>query len=216
MKLIGIDLDGTIEDSRDDMVAVARRVRAALQLPARADAQLRPHVTAGMDQLYRACFDDYLERDQERRYAQVREAYEADYLANVAVQTRLYDGMAGALQALAQLGALVCVTNKPARISRHLLDTLGVGALFSGVVGGDSGPHIKPHPSMLELAADSCGFERARGQVFMIGDSNADIQLGRAYGARSVWCSWGYATSISESADLHAAAPGELPSLVAG
>src|SRR5262249_36832536 len=128
MNLIGIDLDGTLEDSRADMVAAARRVRAGLGLPLRADAALRPHLDAGMDQLYRACFDDYLNAcgDALAGIAQVRIAYEADYFANVAVETRLYAGIAEALSALARLGALCCVTNKPEHISRELLRALGV------------------------------------------------------------------------------------------
>src|ERR1051325_5827025 len=118
MKLIGLDLDGTLEDSRDDMVAAAARVRAQLDLPAREDAALRPWVNAGMDRLYRACFDDFLNDDTAgARYAAVREAYESDYLANVAVSTRLYAGIADALAALARVGSLACITNKPERIS---------------------------------------------------------------------------------------------------
>jgi phosphoglycolate phosphatase-like HAD superfamily hydrolase len=49
----------------------------------------------------------------------------------------------------------------------------------------------------------------------MIGDTNADIQLGRAFGARCVWCVWGYADSISESPDFRAEQPSELARIVA-
>ena len=219
MKLIGIDLDGTLEDSRDDMVAAARRVRAALGLQTRADERLRPFVNAGMDQLYRACFDDYLESNvasSAGRIEHVRTAYEADYLANVAVNTRLYDGVAPALAALAELGALCCITNKPERISRRLLDALGVGALFRTVVGGDSCPEIKPSPVMLRAAAERCGFEPGApdARSFMIGDTAADIQLARAFGATAVWCAWGYLATAPAPADFEARAPADLVRIV--
>src|SRR5262249_2953719 len=98
-RLIGIDLDGTLEDSRADMVAAARKVRAALGLPPRIDAELVPFVNGGMDRLYRSCFDDYLAQgDGERRYLTVRDAYNAEYLAHVADETRLYAGIADALE----------------------------------------------------------------------------------------------------------------------
>jgi phosphoglycolate phosphatase len=216
MKLIGIDLDGTLEDSRADMVASSRRVRAALDLPPRADAQLRPHVNAGMDQLYRACFDDFLAGgDAVARMRQLRDAYEADYLAHVAVETRLYDGIAAALAALAELGSLACITNKPERISRALLDALGVGGLFGAVIGGDSCAQAKPSPLMLEAAAQHCGFERTRGTAFMIGDTNADLELARAFGATSIWCAWGYVDAPSVTPDHRAQRPQELPRIVA-
>jgi phosphoglycolate phosphatase-like HAD superfamily hydrolase len=214
--LIGIDLDGTIEDSRNDMAAVASRVRASFGLPERAHSELCQHVNAGMDQLYRACFDDYLAGDVGgARYADVRERYEADYLANVAVETRLYPGMSDALPALARFGALVCVTNKPERISRRLLDVLGVGSCFRSVVGGDSCAEIKPHPLLLETAAMRCGFKAQHRPALMIGDTAGDVQLGRAYGARTLWCAWGYVAQTSEKADMNAYDPSELPELVA-
>jgi phosphoglycolate phosphatase len=211
--LIAIDLDGTIEDSRDDMVAAARRVRAAFGLPPRPDSALRPHVNAGMDQLYRACFDDYLAQDPSS-YARVRSAYEADYLANVAVETRLYPGMAGALAGLAQQGRLACVTNKPEHISRHLLDQLGVGELFHTVVGGDSCAHAKPHPIMLRTAAERCDLPLDGKGSVMIGDTLGDVQLGRAFGARTIWCAWGYVETLSETADATADSPSDLLKLL--
>jgi phosphoglycolate phosphatase len=214
-KLFGIDLDGTLEDSRTDMVAAARRVRAALELPIRSDAALRPFVNAGMDQLYRACFDDYLAQTDADAYQRVRRAYEADYLAHVVDDTRLYPGIADALAALSQLGTLACITNKPEHISRRLLEALGVSQFFAAVVGGDSCSHAKPHPVMLQTAAERCGFDRQHGQTFMIGDTNADMQLGRAFGARCVWCAWGYVDVISEPADFHAEEPSDLPRILA-
>jgi phosphoglycolate phosphatase len=216
MRLIGIDLDGTLEDSRDDMVACARRVRALLDLPPRDDAQLRPFVNAGMERLYRACFDDFLTRgDGATSLERIREAYEADYLEHVAVQTKLYDGIADALPALAELGWLCCITNKPERISRRLLEVLGVSASFSAVIGGDTCPRAKPDPIMLQAAAERCGYDPQRGRAFMIGDTDADIELARAFGAVSVWCAWGYLDAPSARPDREARFPSELVGLVA-
>ena len=215
MTLIALDLDGTLEDSRADMVTAVERVRRALGLPARPAAELRPWVNAGMDALYRACFDDFLAAgDAERRYAQVREAYEADYLAHVAVETRLYPGIAAALGELAGLGRLACVTNKPERISRRLLEALGVAGRFSSVVGGDSCAQAKPSPLMLEAAARGAGFAGAPAKRFMIGDTAADIRMGKAYGATTIWCAWGYADAPGEAPDFEANAPEMLPRIV--
>jgi phosphoglycolate phosphatase len=211
--LIAIDLDGTIEDSRDDMVSAARRVRAALALPPRPDSALRPHVNGGMDHLYRSCFDDYLAEDPER-YARVRSAYEADYLANVAIETRMYSGVGAALAELSQLGTLACITNKPEQISRQLLDELGVYQLFKTVVGGDSCEHCKPHPIMLTTAAERCGLGAGKHRAIMIGDTQADVQLGRAYGAKTVWCAWGYVDALEDPADAEAHTPADLVRIV--
>ena len=215
MKLIGLDLDGTLEDSRDDMVAAARRVRAGFGLPVRPDEKLRPFVNAGMEQLYRACFDDFVTGAEEAaRLCAVQQAYEADYYAHVADHTRLYDGIDAALRELATLGTLACITNKPERISRRLLEVLGVGALFATVIGGDTCAESKPSPLMLQTAAAHTGFDPARGQAFMIGDTTADLKLGRAYGAATIWCAWGYLNTPGEAPDRQVRVPGELPDAV--
>ncbi len=211
--MIGLDLDGTIEDSRGDMVAVVHRVRAALGLGLRSDEVIRPLVNRGMDELYRTCFDDYV-RDSGARLADVRRRYEADYLVNVACETRLYPGIASVLERLAELGPLVVVTNKPERISRRLLETLGVGGFFSAVIGGDTCPKSKPDPMVLEEAARRCGFSAANGRAVMIGDSAADVRVGRAFGAVTIWCAWGYTDVSGELPDFVARTPDELPDLV--
>jgi len=215
MTLIALDLDGTLEDSRADMVAAVERVRAALGLPVRSASELRPFVNAGMDTLYRACFDDFLANGH-ARYEQVRAAYEADYLAHVADQTRLYEGIAEALASLAAHGRLACVTNKPERISRALLAALGVGARFAAVIGGDTCPHAKPNPIMLAAAVRAAGFEVEPDRAFMIGDTTADVHMGKAYGATTIWCAWGYADAPGEAPDFEARTPADLVELVTG
>jgi phosphoglycolate phosphatase len=212
--LIALDLDGTLEDSRLDMVAVARRVRTQLKLPARTDNALLPWVNKGMDQLYHACFDDYIRLDG-ARLTEVRQRYETDYFDHVAVDTRLYPGIGPAVEHLSTLGALACVTNKPERISWRLLEVLGVSKYFTTVIGGDTCPKSKPDPMMLEAAARRCGFEKKPPRTIMIGDTSADLAMGRAFGASTIWCAWGYADQPGdERPDLIARRPDQLPELV--
>ncbi len=215
--LIALDLDGTLEDSRTDMVAAAHRVRTELGLAPREGAALLPFVNAGMDRLYRGCFDDYLAADPAaaaERYGIVKEAYESDYLAHVAVDTRLYDGIAATLDQLAAIGLLACVTNKPERISRALLHALGVGELFASVIGGDTCADCKPNPIMLATAVERSGFEPTQGRVFMIGDTAGDIQMGRAFGATTVWCAWGDSETPGDKPDFEVKRPEELLGIV--
>lgn len=214
MNLICLDLDGTLEDSRADMTAAARRVRAQLGLPVRSDGALRPWVNKGMDQLYRACFDDYIAGD-EARLGNVRLRYETDYFEHVAIETRLYPGIAPAVEQLAALGSLACVTNKPERISWRLLEVLGVSKLFNTVIGGDTCPKTKPDPMVMGAAARRCGFDRSGGRAVMIGDTPADIAMGRAFGAATIWCAWGYVDRLEgERSDLTADRPEQLPERV--
>jgi len=215
LNLLALDLDGTLEDSRADMVAAAHRVREELGLAARDDAAVRPWVNKGMPTLYERCFDDHLLGGD--RLEDLRVRYEADYLAHIADQTRLYDGIETCLERLASMGTLVLVTNKPEHLSRALLAALGVDRHFAAVVGGDTCAMGKPDPIMLRTAEQHAGFDPAAGRLVMVGDSAGDIRMARAHGARVVWCAWGYADAPGPLApDGVAEGPGMLPAVVAG
>ncbi len=210
--LIALDLDGTLEDSRDDMVAAVLRIRAAFGLPERAGAEFRDHVNRGMPHLYEVCFAELLATPE--AHARARAAYVADYSANIADKTRLYPGMAEALAELATIGPLAIVTNKPEGLSELLLTALGVRNHFAAVIGGDTCAEPKPSPLPLRTAAARAGVD-ASGRVFMIGDSPGDIRCGRAAEATVIWCAWGYKSEPGPIAPDHVARdPRELSKLV--
>ena len=226
-RLIALDLDGTIEDSRADMVAAVQRVRRRRGLPARPDSGFVAHVNRGMAHLYAQCFADALasgspaqneaqsKAQAEAALAGIAADYQADYLAHIADSTRLYPGMASALDALRNLGSLAVVTNKPEALSRALLEALGVLDRFAAVVGGDTCAESKPSPVPLRHAATQCQIDPGRDLVFMIGDSPGDVRTGRALGAAVIWCAWGYYDSFGDrSPDRVARDPGELSELI--
>jgi phosphoglycolate phosphatase len=215
--LITMDLDGTLEDSRADMVASVQRLRTRLGLSERADGEFWGKVIRGMPHLYRTCFAEHLGREpSDEALAGIRDAYAADYGTHICAQTKLYDGIAEALPRLAELAPLALVTNKPEALSELLLKALGVREHFSAIIGGDTCHSGKPDPVTLETAAERCGFVGAPGRVFHVGDSGGDIRCAKAFGATSIWCAWGYldAAPDAPAPDLQVALPGELVALI--
>lgn len=211
VKLIALDLDGTLEDSRADMIAAIRRVRAELGLTDRRSAQLEPHVSRGMPHLYAVCFDDHLAAGGDPDA--LRTAYERDYSERIKESTRLYDGIDAALKQLAAVAPLAVVTNKPEALSELLLTALGVRQHFAVVVGGDTCEAPKPAATPLLFAMAAVGANP--DTTIMIGDSAGDIACARAAGARVIWCAFGYKDAPGPtSPDAVAHTPLELVSLV--
>lgn len=215
MTVICFDLDGTLEDSRDDMVAAVQRVRGALKLPPRVDEDFLPHVNRGMQHLYRTCFAEAFEGEADgdaATLAHLTEAYAESYAADIANTTTLYDGIAQVLSELAEVAPLALVTNKPEALSQKLLAALGIADRFVAIIGGDSLPVCKPDPGMLDAAMARAGGAPA----VMIGDSAGDIRLAKAHGTPIIWCAWGYADGPGPIApDAVAEHPSDLPRLVA-
>jgi phosphoglycolate phosphatase len=211
MNFFFFDLDGTLEDSRKDMVAAAQFVRAALNLPFRNFDELVPHVNRGMRELYLNCFDDFISCDvasdsTEEKLKEVQKLYEDRYGECIAVETRLYDGIRVALQDARVLGRLAVITNKPEYLSKRLLEQLDVLPLVDLVVGGDTCTEAKPSPVPLQYALEKLGGVLPQDKVFMIGDSQGDSLAGSLCGAETVWCAWGYQTTAPNApAPLHVA-----------
>ena len=214
MILYFIDLDGTIEDSKQDMSLCVNLTRKKLSLPELELYFIEKHVNKGMDELYRNCFFDYLEKNP-TKYSFVKNEYEDCYFKNVCIHTKCYEGIPEAIIALSQKGKVVVVTNKPEKISRELLKKLRLTNYITDVMGGDSCAECKPSPLPLKIAAEKLNFNRVTDKVFMIGDSLGDIKTALAFDARSVWCSWGYLKELETlKADITVNSPLELINLV--
>jgi phosphoglycolate phosphatase len=190
--LVCFDLDGTLEDSRVDMVSAIQSLREELGLATRGFEDLVPWVSKGMPALYANAFDDVSDVDIQ---ATLPERYAEAYVSRIADETRLYDGIADLLMTLSNVDGihLAVVTNKPVALSRLLLERLGVLHHFDTVIGGDTFDFAKPNPGMLHGAVEQSG---STGACVMIGDSAGDVNMAKAFGAHSIWCAWGYYTDL--------------------
>ena len=116
----------------------------------------------------------------------------AVYAGRAALLTRPYTGVPETLAALTAAGfALGVCTNKPERLSREILQRLGLDGHFRAVIGGDSLNGIrKPDPRHLLAAVDALGGTPAA--TVMVGDSGNDVAAARALGVPVIVRAGGY------------------------
>ncbi|MFL5129421.1 MAG: HAD family hydrolase, partial [Microvirga sp.] len=113
------------------------------------------------------------------------------YEENICVETRLYPGVASALDRLEQAGFILAVcTNKVEEHSVKLLHELGVGHRFAANCGRDTFPYFKPDPRHLTLTIERAGGSPAR--AVMIGDSRTDIVTAQNAGIPVIAVPFGY------------------------
>ncbi len=82
------------------------------------------------------------------------------------------------------------VTNKPLSPAISILREFTLMPVLSVVVGGDSTPHMKPHPEPFLHAADQ--LEITPERVIVVGDSFNDVEGARRAGMRTIAVSYGY------------------------
>ena len=209
-RVLVFDLDGTLIDSLAD---IARHLDAALAdhglAPAPRD-RVAEWVGYGSAQLVQRAVGD------PEHAPAVLASYRAHYRARPVIETRLYDGIADMLDAVAPGRALAILTNKPHDLAVEICDALLARWHFARIAGERAGHPKKPDPAAICAIVEPLG--RAPGEAVMIGDSEVDVATGRAAGARSVAVGWGLrGLDVLRAAgpDHVATSPAELAALFA-
>ncbi len=185
------DFDGTLADTAADLTHALNKVRAEKGMEALPLEQMRPHASAGARGLLGAGMGILPEHPE---YTTLRERFLEHYAASICVDTRLFPGMAELLAAIEERGLRWgIVTNKSERLTRPLVQALGLSRTAC-IVGGDTTPHLKPHPASLLHAARLLSLEPA--QCIYAGDDLRDIQAANAAGMRAVAVRWGYGAGM--------------------
>jgi phosphoglycolate phosphatase len=211
------DLDGTLVDSRDDMANAVNAVRENLGLELRDINHIKTYVNKGMHEIYINCFDDYLSHNENYNllYEKVKKNYEKNYLENIYIYSKCYDGIENVMKQLSKNDKVFVITNKPEIHSRELLKKLGLYSFITDVMGGDSCAEMKPSSLPLKIVSERHGFCSSSDKAYMIGDSAGDIKSGKGFGAVTVWCSWGYhSIPDSDSPQFTVNLPHELFTIV--
>ena len=180
------DLDGTLIDSKLDL---ALAVNAALSEMGRgplAHDTIFSYVGQGAPALIaRALGGAASEEDCALGLEFFIKYYSAHKLDN----TVLYPGVRETLDALKGMPMAV-YTNKPVRVSRSIIQELGVAGHFRHVYGGNSFERKKPDPMGVESILREFG--AAPEQVMIVGDSEVDVQTARNAGTWVCGVTYGF------------------------
>ena len=180
------DLDGTLADTAPDLAAAVNRIRREQGMAPLPIERLRPFASAGARGLV---FAGLGAKPGDAEYNGLRETFLEYYGENTCQETRLFPGIEALLAELgARRIAWGIVTNKALGFTERIVAHLGLDPAC--VVGGDSTPHLKPHPASLLLAAER--LKLAPAACCYLGDDLRDIQAARAAAMRPVAVEWGY------------------------
>ena len=186
------DLDGTLADTAEDLVATLNWLLGREGLAPPKAESAGSLVGAGARALIKRGFA----ASGKTLDPEAMEALFADFLAHynahIADRTRLYPGVDRALAAFARAGwrQAVC-TNKIEGSAKLLITKLGIAEHFAFICGQDTFGVGKPDakPLLKTIAASGGASERA----IMVGDSGTDIKTARAARVPVIAVDFGYA-----------------------
>jgi len=187
VRLLVFDLDGTLIDSKDDLVQSVNAVRERLGLHALPEDTVASYVGRGVVVLMRRALGDGA---SEAEVAQAVEFFLEYYRDHMLDHTVPYPGVREALVDL-KPRSMAVLTNKPVKFSQAILAGLGLDRYFTQVYGGNSFAQKKPDPVGILTLMRETNVEAEH--TMMVGDSDTDVLTGKNAGVWTCGVTYGLA-----------------------
>jgi len=193
IRLLVFDLDGTLIDSRLDLIHSVNAMLQHIGRPALDGDVIASYVGDGAPALVRRAIGD---TDDEALFRAAMEYFLGYYRIHKLDHTTVYAGIAEALASLADSTngvrrQMAVLSNKPVNPSRDIVQALGLGDFFVRIYGGNSFTTKKPDPLGVRTILQETGI--AADEALMIGDSAVDILTGRNAGLWTCGVTYGFA-----------------------
>jgi phosphoglycolate phosphatase len=192
IRLLIFDLDGTLIDSRLDLVHSVNAMLRHFGRPELPDEVVASYVGDGAPVLVRRALGD---PKDEKFLKAALDYFLAYYKVHKLDHTRVYEGIQDSLTALHGANGLgrkmAVLSNKPVHPSRAIVEALGMSHFFMHVYGGNSFPTKKPDPQGARALLKETRTQPQ--EAVIIGDSSVDVLTGRNAGMRTCGVTYGFA-----------------------
>jgi len=218
IRLLIFDLDGTLIDSRLDLVHSVNATLRHLKRPELPDDVIASYVGDGAPALIGRALGK--EAGDEKLVRSGLEYFMAYYREHKLDHTHVYEGISEALASMQNSHnglprRMAVLSNKPVNPSRAIVEALGLGKFFPLVYGGNSFATKKPDPEGAQTILRETGSEPQ--ETVIVGDSGVDVLTGRNAGTWTCGVTYGFAPHTLHDAfpDVLVDQPGELAQLFA-
>lgn len=215
IRLLIFDLDGTLVDSRLDLIHSVNAMLRHFGRPELPGDLIATYVGDGAPMLVRRALSD---QDDEQFLRSALEYFLAYYRIHKLDHTVVYAGIPETLKRIAAPSngvqrQMAVLSNKPVNPSRDIVQALGLGEFFVRIYGGNSFPTKKPDPLGVETILAETGTTAI--EAMFIGDSSIDVQTGRNAGLWTCGVTYGFAPHTLEEVppDVLIESPNELAEL---
>ncbi len=218
IRLLIFDLDGTLIDSRLDLVHSVNATLRHMKRPELPDDVIASYVGDGAPALIGRALGK--EAGDEKLVRSGLEYFLAYYREHKLDHTHVYEGISEALASMQNSHnglprKMAVLSNKPVNPSRAIVEALGLGKFFPLVYGGNSFATKKPDPEGAQTILRETGSEPQ--ETLIVGDSGVDVLTGRNAGTWTCGVTYGFAPHTLRDAapDVLVDRPGELAQLFA-
>jgi len=193
LKLLIFDLDGTLADTSRDITDSINFALEPFDKKPYSVEEIKAMVGSGITSLIRSLTlsddPDKASNSASNRFENAVKRFLDYYSAHLLDKTVAYPGVKETLLKLGHYKKIV-LSNKREGYSIKILEGLGLLNSLDAVFGSDSLSEKKPSPVPVLEILDR--FAVSGDEAVIIGDSNFDIDAGRAAGLRSIAVTYGF------------------------
>ncbi len=201
-KLVILDFDGTLADTRELIVRTNQEAQLRMGFPVSDRAAIVATIGIPLRESILALYPELPESEIPAWIDTYHEVFES---LKGQMTPSLYPHVKQTLSSLSAAGTVFSVASSRGRTS--LLDFLRemeIAPYISYVLGADDVKHPKPHPEPVLKTLEALSFDA--GDALVVGDMPVDVMMGRAAGAGT--CAVTYGNSCRS--ELLAAGAGKL------
>lgn len=193
---VGLDLDGTLLDTKADLAAAVNHALAQGGYRAVSPGETEALIGGGAKLMLARAIESQGGSLADEDFRPLYKALLGFYGEHNAVHTAPFPGVVETLDRLAAMGVkLAVVTNKFESFAADILGQLGFAERFATLIGGDSlgrdadgNFRAKPAADPILAAIERCG----GGPFAFVGDSTYDVMAARAAGVPVIAAGYGY------------------------
>lgn len=184
IETIFFDIDGTLVDSRKDIVTAMNYTMRELGLQTRPASLIVSYVGTGVKDLVRKS----LGLENAGLADKGVEIFSSYYVKHSADQSTLYPHAKEILDYFKNKRKFV-ITNRFKKFAEATLTELGVKDYFEEVLAGDDEDCMKPSSCVLDTAFARLKIDNKKAMI--IGDMVIDIETGKNSGVKTCWVTYG-------------------------
>ena len=196
-ELIIFDLDGTLVDSRQDIVNGINFMLKELGLKEKPFDEIISYVGRGVEELIK----DSIGKDEFESRVKALDIFKIYYKEHPADYAYIYPGVKDTLDYFYGKDKAV-ITNRNHNSSITILEKMGIAGFFKKIIGDDNTSCLKPSRCQFDRLFDELNVQD-RQKVLMVGDMDIDVLAGKASGIATCAVTYG----IGKRQDIEHAMP---------
>jgi len=185
--LIIFDFDGTLGDTRRNIVTTMQMTIKEIQLPYRSEAECSSTIGLPLAGCFKTLFPDL----QDSLLPRCTETYRRIFNENLqTIKPEAFPGVVETLSTLKEQGYMLTIASSRSRNSlTELTHDMGIADSISYLIGADDVEKAKPNPEPVLNTLKAMRFEAS--QTLVVGDMAVDILMGANAGAKTCGVTWG-------------------------